>query len=370
MTPSLARFMDGFKPSKAGAAWTGTDHLAFAVAILAPLIFLLLPSQAFSETGAGHWSKRDNENRQSTNRSKSVIRVLVIGRTGQVAGALATMKPSTAVSYHCLGRPVLDLTKPETIAPAFNLVEPHIVVNAAAYTAVDKAESEPELARQINTEGPAHIAQNCAEAGIPLIHLSTDYVFDGTGTRPYRPQDTVNPQNVYGVTKELGERAVRSKHNSHIILRTAWVYSERGQNFVKTMLRLAGERDELSVVDDQVGTPTYAADIATAIDTMVKQLTASASDTSWGTYHVTSSGHTTWYDFAREIFKLAELHGIKIPVVSPISTEDYPTPAARPRYSVLDTTAVRDEFEISLPAWEASLKRCVENILTGGRGAA
>lgn len=202
----------------------------------------------------------------------------------------------------------------------------------------------------------------CAERDVPLIHLSTDYVFDGAATRPYREDDPVAPLGVYGASKAAGEDAVRRCHPRHVIIRTAWVYSATGQNFLRTMLRLGAEREELGIVDDQRGTPTYAADIAQALGEIVIRVLDADPFTDWGTYHMTNSGETTWCGFAREIFRLSAGGGNRVPRLRPIATEDYPTPAKRPACSILDGTKLRDTFGVSMPQWQDGVRRCMERL--------
>ena len=289
--------------------------------------------------------------------------ILVIGRSGQVATALSAINTSSRFSHHCLGRPIVDLSEPDRLRSAIDTIRPVLVINAAAYTAVDRAESEAELAHQINTEGPANLAALCGQAGLPLIHLSTDYVFDGTSDTPYSPDDPINPQGVYGASKAAGEEAVRDKLQQHIILRTSWVYSEGGHNFVNTMLRLAQQRTTLDIVDDQTGTPTYAADLASALEQIAAKILDCGRSAPWGTYHLTNQGQTSWYGFAREIFEIAQTHGHPTPTLKPISTSDYPTSAKRPAYSVLDTGSLEEAFGVRLPPWQNALHRCLQNIL-------
>jgi len=285
--------------------------------------------------------------------------VLVIGRTGQVASALADLGSIGSHRVVCRGRPDVDLADPESLAPAFDEANPCIVINAAAYTAVDKAEEEPAQAFAINAEGPERLAVLCAAREVPLIHISTDYVFDGMATRPYREDDTIAPLGVYGASKAAGEDAVRRNSPHHAIVRTAWVYSATGQNFLRTMLRLGAERDELGIVDDQRGTPTYAADIAQALGEIVLRLVSAKEFSDWGTYHMTNAGETTWYGFAREIFRLSAAGGHTVPQLRPITTADYPTPARRPAWSVLDTGKLRRVFGITLPQWQDGVRRCM-----------
>lgn len=266
------------------------------------------------------------------------MRVVVTGITGQVGGALVAGAAPEGVEWVPAGRDRLDLGAPDTIAAALAALAPDAVVNPAAYTAVDAAEADAGTAFRVNRDGPAALAEACAGRGIPLIHLSTDYVFDGTGTRPYRPDDPVAPPGVYGASKEAGERAVRAALADHVILRTAWVYAAEGRNFVNTMLRVGAERDELRVVADQRGTPTPAGDIAAAISTLVAARLAGTALR--GTFHYTAGGETTWHGFAEAIFRRAERHWGRRPAVHAIATADYPTPAKRPAYSVLDNAAL------------------------------
>jgi len=283
------------------------------------------------------------------------MRVLVTGITGQVGGALVARPAPTGIEWLPAGRDRLDLSAPETIAAALAAAAPDAVVNPAAYTAVDAAEGDRETAFRVNRDGPAALATACAERGIPLIHLSTDYVFDGTGTRPYRPDDPVAPLGVYGASKEAGERAIRAAHADHVILRTAWVYAAAGKNFVNTMLRLGAERDELRVVADQHGTPTPAGDIADALVAILVARHGGAAIR--GTFHYTAEGETTWHGFAEAVFERAARHWGRRPVLHAIATADYPTPAARPAYSVLDNAALDAALAGAVPrrSWRAAL---------------
>ncbi|MEM7692828.1 MAG: dTDP-4-dehydrorhamnose reductase [Pseudomonadota bacterium] len=279
----------------------------------------------------------------------------VIGRQGQVATALAEAAAARGTPLAVLARPEIDLAAPHTIAPALDHLAPSVVVNAAAYTAVDQAESEPALAHTINAESPHAMAAWCAARGARFIHLSTDYVFDGNGTRPYREDDPVAPKSAYGRTKLAGEAAVAAAGGHSLIVRTAWVYAPFGKNFVRTMLRLGAERDSVSVVSDQHGTPTSALDIADA-------LLALAARPDWGSapevFHLAGQGETTWHSFAHEIFRRASL----TPAVQAIPTSHYPTPAARPRYSVLDCGKLFERFGIVLPPWRDSLATVVDRL--------
>jgi dTDP-4-dehydrorhamnose reductase len=294
------------------------------------------------------------------------MRIAVTGSAGQVVRSL-TARAGQHPSYSVIavGRPDLDLAFPETVGPGLERVRPDVIVNAAAYTAVDKAESEPDLAMTINRDGAAAAARTGARLGIPFIQISTDYVFSGDKPAPYLETDEVGPLGVYGRTKLAGEEAVRSEHPSPVILRTAWVYSPYGSNFVKTMLRLAGERDRLRVVDDQIGNPTSALDIADGIlhaASLVMERPALN-----GTFHMTGSGEVTWCGFARHILDVSKgLGGPSVPVEA-IATADYPTPAKRPRNSRLDNTRFERTFGARLPEWKKSAERCVALLMRGSQ---
>jgi dTDP-4-dehydrorhamnose reductase len=255
-----------------------------------------------------------------------------------------------------------DFDAPEALPALVDRIAPDLVVNAAAHTAVDRAESEPEAAFRANAQAPGAIAGACVRRGIRLVHYSTDYVFDGHGTRPYREGDPTAPASVYGASKLAGEEAVRASGAAYLILRTAWVYAAHGRNFLRTMLRLAGERDELRVVADQFGTPTPAALIADATARMLAQ-----SPLHSGTWHLTAGGATSWHGFAEAIMQGAHARGLiaRVPRVLPIGTADYPTPAARPAYSVLDCSALRRDFGIELPDWRAGLATVLDRLQRG-----
>jgi len=293
--------------------------------------------------------------------------ILVIGKSGQVARALARCNLSSSLEFICLGRPQLDIGNADSLEAAFKDIKPALVINAAAYTAVDKAEDEKDAAYQINAEGPANLARLCVAYDLALIHLSTDYVFNGEATRPYKSDDPIDPQSVYGASKAAGEEAVRQSLKKHIIIRTAWVYGVDGHNFVKTMLKLGETRDQLSIVDDQTGSPTYADDIAAALERIALRIVQKRDDISWGTCHLTNRGETTWFGFAGEVFRLAGLSGDPVPDLTPITTQQYPTPAHRPKYSVLELSGVRDDFGIELPLWQVSLKRCLNELFQRAR---
>lgn len=245
-----------------------------------------------------------------------------------------------------------DFDVPASLPGLIARIAPGLVVNAAAYTAVDRAETEPASAFRANAEAPAVIAAACADRGATLVHYSTDYVFDGSGSRAYREDDPTAPLGVYGASKLAGEQAIRASGARHLILRTAWVYAAHGKNFLRTMLRLAAERDELRVVADQVGTPTPASLIADVTAQVLRRAPLRA-----GTWHLTARGQTSWHGFAEAIVRGAHARGLldRVPRVVPITTADYPTPAARPAWSVLDIGRLQREFEIRLPTWQDGL---------------
>jgi len=263
-----------------------------------------------------------------------------------------------------LRRPQFDLTIPGTMRTALADVRPDLVVNAGAYTAVDKAESEEDLAHKVNAAGAGELAAQCHRLGIPLVHISTDYVFDGTKSGPYVEDDSTGPINAYGRSKLAGEIAVASGCAQHLILRTSWVYSPFGTNFVRTMLRLGAERPELRIVDDQVGCPTYAPHLARAILALSQQVDGKAgtSGVPWGIYHAAGGGETTWCAFAKEIFGIAARQGKQVPKVAEISTADYPTPARRPANSRLDCASLASTFGVRLPDWREGAAACLERL--------
>lgn len=296
------------------------------------------------------------------------MRIAVTGRHGQVAQALGEHAMGAAVEVCPLARPDFDLTRPDAIAAALAQLKPDAVVNAAAYTAVDAAETEPELAHAINAEGAGAVARAAARLGVPVVQLSSDYVFDGARERPYREDDPTGPLGVYGASKLAGERAVAAAAPDHVILRTSWVYSPFGKNFVRTMLALARSRREVRVVCDQHGSPTSALDIADGILAVVRNLRArpEAADLR-GVFHMTSSGDASWADFATEIFALSRAAGGPSADVVPIPSSDYPTPARRPANSRLDTGRLAAVHRIRLPHWRQSLKPCIERLLAQPR---
>lgn len=294
------------------------------------------------------------------------MRVLVTGREGQLARCLVEAAGS-GVEAVALGRPELDITDMSTVAAAIATHRPDVVVNAAAYTAVDKAEDDPEQAMLVNGVGAGLVAKAAADAGLPVIHVSTDYVFDGRATRPWREDDPTAPLGVYGTSKLAGEQAVAKANPRHIIMRTAWVHSPHGANFLKTMLRLAADRPKLRVVADQSGTPTHAGDLATAILVAARQMVARPEDAnSRGVFHVVNEGSTNWAGFASEIFARSRELGGPFAEVEPITSAEYPTRAARPAWSVLDTGRFRRIFNHTLPHWTDGTRRSVAALVGKG----
>ncbi|MEO1042788.1 MAG: dTDP-4-dehydrorhamnose reductase [Pseudomonadota bacterium] len=293
------------------------------------------------------------------------LRLFVAGESGQVAQSLATMAPSdVTVGLH--GRPNVDITDKDSVAKAVASFKPHVVINAAAYTAVDQAEDERDAAFAANEAGPRHLAEVTADAGIPLIHLSTDYVFDGSGTRPYREDDPTAPLGVYGESKLAGEDAVVAANPKHIIARTAWVYGSTGKNFLKTMLRVAASHDELRVVDDQRGAPTSSDTIAETLLTVAQSIVGSGDGAPFGLYHLVAAGEASWADFAQAIFEESAAQGGPSASVMPITTAEYPTKATRPAYSVLDTTKLRNAFDVILADWREPVGAIVTDVLKEG----
>lgn len=283
------------------------------------------------------------------------MRLLVFGQTGQVARALAGQAPQARF----LSRAAADLTDPAAVSAAIMAQRPDAVINAAAHTAVDRAETEEPLAMAVNATAPAAMARTCADLGVPLVHLSSDYVFDGSGSAPWRPGDPTAPLGAYGRSKLAGEVAVRAAGCAHVILRTSWVFSPDGSNFVRTMLRLGAERSHLRVVSDQIGGPTPADDIAATCMALARALCDGAPG---GTYHYAGAPATSWAGFARETFAMA---GMAV-TVTDIVTADYPTPARRPLNSRLDGTTLARDFAILPPDWRAGLARVLAE-LTGGK---
>ena len=278
------------------------------------------------------------------------LRALVFGTTGQLGIELARRAPA-GVAVTALGRETADLSRPGTCAALISAMSADVVINAAAYTAVDAAETDRETAQLVNAEAPGAMARAAAAKGVPFLHVSTDYVFDGSGTRPWREDDPVAPLGAYGQTKLDGERAIQAAGGPHVILRTAWVFSAHGKNFVKTMLRVGAEREALSVVDDQRGGPTAAADIADALFTIATAFGKGHGVP--GIYHFAGAPTVSWADFAEAIFAASSLP--RKPVVNRIPSSDYPTPAKRPGNSALDCSLLAKTYGITQPDWRKSL---------------
>jgi dTDP-4-dehydrorhamnose reductase len=291
------------------------------------------------------------------------MRIVVTGVNGQIAASLIERGRGRA-DIIALGRPRLDLANRESVLRAIEAAPCDVIVNAAAYTAVDKAEQEPGEAMRINADGAAHVAEAAAIAGVPLLQLSTDYVFDGASDRPYRETDPTGPASAYGRSKLAGERRVLVAQPNCAILRTAWVYSPFGANFVRTMLRLGETREEIGVVADQHGNPSYALDIADALLAIAARLAEDASLDLRGVFHMTGQGEATWADVAEAIFAAAERHGRKPARVRRIGTFDYPTLAKRPANSRLDNGKLSRNYGVVLPEWRRSLSDCVDRLLS------
>lgn len=286
--------------------------------------------------------------------------ILLLGTTGQVGYELHRSLASVGM-VEAPGRDAVNLAAPESLRDAVADVAPAAVVNAAAYTAVDEAEENPEMAAAINATAPEVLAEAADNVGAWLVHFSTDYVFDGEKTTPYREDDPPNPLNVYGRTKWDGEKAVEDVGGRHLVLRSSWIYSDRRSNFLKTMLRLAETEDALTVVDDQIGTPTWAGWIADATASLLRRvLRAEAGDEVAGLYHLAAGGQTSWYGFARAIFARFGYDDVEI---EPVSSDQYPSKAARPPYSALASRRVQSTFDIDIPTWSqqlAALQRRME----------
>ncbi len=300
------------------------------------------------------------------------IRIAVTGAHGQVVSALLdrAAQPASGIELVTLARPGLDLERPETIAPALHATRPDLVISAAAFTAVDAAETSRDQAMAINGVAPGVLAAEAARMGAPIIHLSTDYVFDGRKSGPYVESDPPHPATVYGETKLAGERAVAAANPAHAVVRTAWVYAPRGKNFVLTMLRLAETRERLGVVADQIGNPSYSLDIADGLIAMARAMLRG--EGAPGVYHMagghmTGGGTASWADFAEAIFDGSRRRGGPTAAVDRIASAAYPTPAKRPANSQLDCTKLRDGFGIELPAWPSALERCLDQIFTDRR---
>jgi len=293
--------------------------------------------------------------------------ILVLGSAGQVGSELMIRQSHATGPIVGFDRDTVDICDAAQMRDLVASTAPDLVINAAAYTAVDKAESERDLAFAINRDGPANLASACDAAAIPLLHISTDYVFDGASAAPYRETDPVAPMGVYGASKLAGEEAVRARLAHHVILRTAWVFSAHGANFVKTILRLSAERPELRVVDDQFGCPTPAAAIAETLLAIAAKLRRGGA--SWGTYHYAGAPATSWCRFARAIVETAARHRGRIIPVVPIATSEYPTAAKRPANSALDCTKIAATFGLAQPDWARGLGDVIDTLLVKGVAA-
>lgn len=292
-------------------------------------------------------------------------RILLLGAQGQVGQELQkTLAPLGELT--AAGKETIDLSAPAQLREGIGAIQPKVIVNAAAYTAVDRAETEADLAQLVNAKAPTQLAEIAQELGALLVHISTDYVFDGTQSRPYTELDATHPQSVYGHSKYAGEQGIRQACDHHLILRTAWVYGTQGKgNFVKTMLRLGAERPEVRVVEDQVGTPTWAKDIADAIATLIRHwssLDTAAQTPMYGTYHFTNRGVASWYDLAVAIFSEAKTLGLPLQIerILPITTPEYPLPAPRPAYSVLSNSKITPILGQPAPHWRQSLRQMLQ----------
>ena len=285
------------------------------------------------------------------------MRIAVTGATGQVATSLQE-RAGPKLEVVALARPAFDLASRAAVLAGLEAARPDVIVNAAAYTAVDKAETEEAEAFRVNAEGAGHVAEAAERLGVPLIHLSTDYVFDGALDRPYREDDRTGPTGAYGHSKLAGEKAVAAACENSVILRTAWVYSPFGTNFVRTMLRLNETRDEVGVVADRRGNPTSALDIAEALVAIAARVKDDASPRLRGIFHMPGSGEATWADFAEAVFREAEARGRRSTRVKRIATADYPTPARRPANSRLDNEKLARVYGLSLPDWRHSVAAC------------
>lgn len=293
------------------------------------------------------------------------MNILLLGKDGQVGWALQrALAPLGEVTS--MGRGQADLSQPNQLNAVLTAARADVVVNAAAYTAVDKAETEPGLATAVNADSVEVIAKHCADNGALLVHYSTDYVFDGSSKIPYRETDVTNPLSVYGATKQAGEAAIANAAGRHFVFRTSWVHGSHGANFARTMLRLAGDREELRVVDDQIGSPTSADLIADITAHAVRQAMRDV-DTAWGTYHLAASGTTSWRSYAALVISEAIESGLHLKTkpdrVLPISTAEYPTPAKRPLNSHLDTGKLAKQFGLVLPDWQDGVRRTVQEIV-------
>jgi dTDP-4-dehydrorhamnose reductase len=285
------------------------------------------------------------------------MKILICGQHGQVSRELQ-LRLGAVGEWVVLGRDQLDLAQPQQIRQQVQRVRPDLIINAAAHTAVDQAESEPELAFAINATGPGILAEEASALGIPLIHYSTDYVFDGSKAEPYNEADLPNPLGVYGKSKLAGEQAISAVQGQHLIPRTSWVYSTHGRNFLLTMQRLLQEKPEMRIVADQIGAPTWAGTIASSTVALIERWQAGQAG-AWGTYHLTAQGETSWFGFAQAIGQALRDQGKPCANLLPIPSSDYPTPAARPLNSRLDCSRLQREWGVSQPDWQTALRECL-----------
>jgi len=291
------------------------------------------------------------------------MKLLIIGSKGQLGSELVIECKRNDFSFLDLDLPEFNITDPAQVEKTVADFKPSIVINASAYTNVDEAETDPEIVFSVNSDGPANLAVPCDKNRIPIIHVSTDYVFDGSKGQPYTESDPVSPLGVYGKSKEEGESKLRSILNQHIILRTSWLYGTYGNNFVKTMLKLGNEKEILKVVSDQYGSPTCAADLAEAVVNISKQISLNPK-IAWGTYHYCGHGVTTWHKFAKAIFEIAgQYHNYKVTSVEAITTAQYPARTKRPAFSALDCNLIKKHFGINTKPWQGSLEKTIERIL-------
>jgi len=292
-----------------------------------------------------------------------MMRILVTGKDGQVVTALKALAAKEPdITLLALGRPEMDLAHPSSLEAPVRAFAPDAILSVAAYTAVDKAESEPELAQTVNGDAPGELARLAASLNIPILHVSTDYVFSGDKDAPYVETDETGPVSVYGKTKLSGELKIAEATDNHVILRTAWVYSPFGNNFVKTMLRLAETRDELNVVADQRGCPTYAPEIAKVLLLIARQVIQDPDPSLRGVFHLSGEGETSWAEFAKAIFELSEKRLGKLVTVHPIPTSAYPTPAVRPGNSRLNGDKLDETYGLRLERWRDALEICLEHL--------
>jgi len=287
------------------------------------------------------------------------MKILITGAYGQLGSELKEIE-NQFPNYHFLFTDVdtLDITSEIAVETYFNKNQPDLIINCAAFTAVDKAEIDHKIARKINAFAPKILGKFSLQVGAKLLHISTDYVFDGNANQPYSETDSVNPQTVYGKTKLDGELNCLNENPNSVVIRTSWLYSEFGNNFVKTMLRLGKERDSLNVVFDQVGTPTYAADLAQTILSIIQISEKDPANFIPGIYHYSNEGVASWYDFSKAIFEISEVEC----TINPVLSSQFPTPAKRPNFSVLNKSKIRNIFSIEIPYWRDSLKICLEKI--------